>query len=1000
MPHFNFRTGLSALIVLSLSFMAATFLSANNANAASNSFSYADNKSSIVLTKPSGTTYSLKKQPIQSQGKDDYRGAIIVTGPDGKNNCSLGVQILVNPGQTSGAITAPAFANGLAGAGSAGGSSTPSCTKNYAAGLDEYNRSITVSTSGSGSSSPSNPETSGQKEGVITVYSKTATPPSAKVTMTSGSSSDDKSVNWNGATGSARFEGLSAGTTYKFCVTPANVFDTTSCKSGKKVSGSPLSINFGSASSVYNEDGKVVTATVVMNIPADPKSTSYGPVELTVYSSDGTIATTGYTGSQTYGSSTQPTVAQKGSLVADIDGVEPGSYKICAKANEDVCASFTKKVNEKASVTLNIPDKDVKALRSDADQGTSCSVDGIGWFLCPVANAMAGMTDSLAKAVSEFLKVKPLSLNPNNNPTYNAWSYMRSVANVAFVIVFLVIIFSQLTSLGVSNYGVKKLLPRLVVGAILVNASFFIVAIAVDISNVLGYSVQSAFNQAGAAIADTGDTGENWGSITSAVLAGSGTLLGGAIAVSTLASGGIWGVLAGLLPLLVGALFALFIAFLVLLARQAFIIMLIILAPLAFVAYLLPNTEGLFKKWRGFFFSLLALFPIFSALVGGSSVAAIILRETAKQSTDNALISFFLYVGSFAVQAIPFFITPILIKFSSGLLGRFAGLVNNVNKGPFDRMRKGTERIAQDAQNRGYARKVGGSGIMNFGARRRARVERISKGLSGTAEHNAGEYFTGALGQMSDQTVDENGNKVGGYSKLGARMAAGDKSEGNIIASRAVATLEAEELKNALQPLLRQLASMDPGKKREHLQAEVAAGGSRAAAAVQYAAQVGDTGFLRKQIDIAKNGGESVDPNMAKLHPSLVGKNPDLERKTREAINANAGSVIGKAPDLVKGPDPAFSSIKGSDIVQFKPDTAKAFVAHLRKLQSDPTRRNDYEVAIAGFNNAIQDVKNSSELQGQFSAEVGSTLQRETASDTFRTEMTGLSDIDASGKVR
>jgi len=640
---------------------------------------------------------------------------------------------------------------------------------------------------------------------------------------------------------------------------------------------------------------------------------------------------------------------------------------------------------------------------------TSCSVEGIGWILCPVANAMAGITDALFAGVTAFMKVAPLNLSSQSNPLYTAWSVMRSIANVAFVAVFLIIIFSQLTSAGVSNYGVKKLLPRLIVGAILVNVSYYLCAIAVDISNILGVGVQELFKSITSQSAATGVTGENWGSITTAILSGGATAVGVGVAITAFTSTTVWAALAALLPLLVAALFALVIAFLVLLARQALIIMLIVLAPLAFVAYLLPNTEDLFKKWRKLFTTLLVLFPMLSVVFGASLLASTILRETSNATLTGSnggdpFIAFCLYIGSFAVQAIPFFITPLLINLSQGVLSRFAGMVNNKNKGPFDRLRKGGERVAKDAQNRAFANKLSeknSAKFSSFGARRRARVERTSASLDNIAKHNAGDYVSGELSKPD--------------SKLATRMAGGDTAMASVIANKAIAAGEAEELKEAMQPLARALSTMDPGDKGDQLKLEIKAGGSRRAAALHYAAQTGDTSFLRKQLKEGAAAGDS-----------------DLVQKTRQAIDSNTSSVIGKAPDLVKGSAAAFKSIKGSDMVQFKPDTAAAYIEHLEGLSRNAAAAqttksstayatmsaddkksineaiDNYDVAVNGFNSAVEDITLSPELQGQFNAEVGSTLQRDISAITIRHGNTafesklaaGLAGIQSDGKIR
>lgn len=63
---------------------------------------------------------------------------------------------------------------------------------------------------------------------------------------------------------------------------------------------------------------------------------------------------------------------------------------------------------------------------------------------------------------------------------------VRNYANVAFIVVFLIIIFSQVSNVGINNYGIKRMLPKLLIAAILVNISFYVCAIMVDLSNLLG----------------------------------------------------------------------------------------------------------------------------------------------------------------------------------------------------------------------------------------------------------------------------------------------------------------------------------------------------------------------------------------------------------------------------------------------------------------------------------------------------------------------------------
>ena len=315
-------------------------------------------------------------------------------------------------------------------------------------------------------------------------------------------------------------------------------------------------------------------------------------------------------------------------------------------------------------------------------QVSSCGVEGIGWIVCPVSTFLAKGMDLIFDMLRGFLAVEPLSTD-TNSPLFKAWNVIRSIANVAFVIVFLIIIYSQITSLGLSSYGIKKLLPRLIVAAVLVNLSYYICAIAVDLSNIIGASLQQVLlDMRGDLDGPNTNSIASWESVTGFVLSNvaitgaSAAALGGVV----IASGGSLGAaLILLLPMLLGLILAVLVALIVLAARQALIVILIILAPLAFVANLLPNTEKLFDKWRSIFMTMLVFYPLFALIFGGSQLAAFLIIQTASDINVILLAMF--------VQVAPLVLTPLLVKFSGGIVGRIAGYVNDPSKGFVDRTR-------------------------------------------------------------------------------------------------------------------------------------------------------------------------------------------------------------------------------------------------------------------------------------------------------------------------
>ena len=311
----------------------------------------------------------------------------------------------------------------------------------------------------------------------------------------------------------------------------------------------------------------------------------------------------------------------------------------------------------------------------DCEAKTTCAIEGVGWLVCPVTRFLGDLADNAFTFLSdEFLQVKPEAMaSTDSNPTYKVWSTMRTIANVAFVIAFLIIIFSQLTGQGIANYGIKKMLPRLIIAAILVNLSFFICQIAVDLSNILGVSLKQAFEAVAQPVSPPGVIGEivdesgNWAGIITAVLAG--------VAIS-------WALgLSILLPFLLAAVIAFIMVFLILVVRQVLIVLLVVLSPIAFVAFLLPNTEQWFTKWRKMFVGLLLVFPLIGLLFGAASLGSAIV--TASSQTIGATggddpstwISKIIAAG---IVALPLFLLPSLLKKSLDAAGNIGETMNRL----------------------------------------------------------------------------------------------------------------------------------------------------------------------------------------------------------------------------------------------------------------------------------------------------------------------------------
>ena len=339
---------------------------------------------------------------------------------------------------------------------------------------------------------------------------------------------------------------------------------------------------------------------------------------------------------------------------------------------------------------------------------SSCAIDGIGWILCPILTAGAGLADGAYKFLSDnFLATDPSLVNTDPNATtadgkligtgtYTAWKIMQGIGNVAFIIAVLIIIFSQLTGLGISNYGVKKLLPRVLVAAILVNLSFLLCQVAVDVSNILGFSLKGLLEGVAAQVTNAG------GGTAAPTGDDSGNLVGIAASVLIIGSAA-WINIGALIVAVVGAIVALLTIFLLLIVRKVLIVLLIVVAPLAFVAYLLPNTEPLFQRWRKMLTGLLLLFPIIGVLYGACLLASAVLLQVAG---DDPVLK----IAAYMALVIPLIAAIPLLKGSLDGIGKLGGAIQSFGqkargvaqggaKGSYDRSRLGQFKKYREGEN-------------------------------------------------------------------------------------------------------------------------------------------------------------------------------------------------------------------------------------------------------------------------------------------------------------
>lgn len=377
-----------------------------------------------------------------------------------------------------------------------------------------------------------------------------------------------------------------------------------------------------------------------------------------------------------------------------ISNIKPGTYDLvinCVYGQQGVTVGQEQTIREQHVVvtagkvtTVNLSTDPKTATGSASDAGV-CG-DGSGSWLCQliVNNVVVHQIDtSIQNALEVDVKnvfctsnsTDPVcaNLGTGNNANYykKAWASFRTIAIALLLIAGLVMVASQAFGFEfLDAYTVRKVLPRLFIAIIGIALSWYILAFFTQLINDLGHAIRTLIYSPFTGIHVSGNTV----SLTNMTAGGVLLTVGGGIALGAL----------GIASLFITAFLALAIGLLVLAVRQVVIVMLVITAPVAIAAYILPNTERIWKLWKDSFLGAMLMFPIISAFIAAGHAFTIIAFSSVKPGSTGSFI--YLIMGFIAFFA-PYFLLPATFRLATGALGSLAGMVNDRGRGMFDRLK-------------------------------------------------------------------------------------------------------------------------------------------------------------------------------------------------------------------------------------------------------------------------------------------------------------------------
>ncbi len=422
---------------------------------------------------------------------------------------------------------------------------------------------------------------------------------------------------------------------------------------------------------------------------------------------------------------------------------------------------------------------------SGVDEEKCAEAQGASSLLvCPLFDKVSRIfADGGKDLISNFLAVEPLGFTGD---LYNTWDAIRTLANIAFIFIFLFIIFANTASMDIKNYSIRRMLPRLIAAAVLVQASFLISALIIDFGNLMGVGIGSLIHSALHGGSTTG--------FSISLLVNDITAIGAALVVLALVN---WALAAPLMLVIIIAVIG-FIATLAI--RYLLIGILVVVSPLAFAAMVLPNTEQYFNKWRTMLVRLVLMYPIIIAILSvasnvGSLIPVSVNSGSTAGSIGQSLTSSVIKIMIFAAC---FYAVTQTFKWAGGLMSeaynRYSKFVGGQNKKAKDSARyKETQK--------------------NFDAKRNARVRQVEDKLGGMMGSKNAAVRAGGRGLFAAGSL--------AYAGRSTHPADRQRAESQVVTDTTKALGELKDADMMNQRMALQAYYGDPQqrqKARQHLQ--------------------------------------------------------------------------------------------------------------------------------------------------------------------------------------
>lgn len=251
---------------------------------------------------------------------------------------------------------------------------------------------------------------------------------------------------------------------------------------------------------------------------------------------------------------------------------------------KNVTCYYSPKANPLGNINApdaEIANRGIRGASNDSDCGFSI-LDAGSWVRCLLMTIMKFLVLLLALAESLFKIMANAEMTRNildGDAVYTMWSFIRDLVNMFFVLILLFSAFA--TIFQIQQFHYKKVFFKIILAAFLVNFSFPITRVIIDVSNVMMYSlITFLFGSLkdGSIVAAFAGNADVAGVINTATYPSNSILLAAVICVF----------LFTVSMLACGFLFII---------RMIVLMLMIVFSPAAFVAVAIPSAGRYFSSW-------------------------------------------------------------------------------------------------------------------------------------------------------------------------------------------------------------------------------------------------------------------------------------------------------------------------------------------------------------------------------------------------------------------